>query len=189
MAQQLRAAGQEVAVLALLDTLLPVRPTLETADKVLIKLAELRRKGPAYIGEWIRDRRAWKQMQAAAQAEGGAGDDTEFNNDKIAEAFLEAMEGYRLHRWEGSATLFRPPLEQIWQVTGGRWVSTKKEFVTADNDWTPYAPNLEVIEVPGDHDSMVLAPNVTVLAQELREIIARALGEDDAPWQEATAAE
>ncbi|NNE52961.1 MAG: KR domain-containing protein, partial [Sulfitobacter sp.] len=189
MAQQLRAAGQEVAVMAFLDTLLPVRPTLGTADKVLIKLAELRRKGPAYIVEWIRDRRAWKQMQAATHAEADGGDDTEFNNDKIADAFLEAMEGYGLHRWDGPATLFRPPLEQVWQVTGGRWVSSKKEFVTADNDWTTFAPNLEVIEVPGDHDSMVLAPNVTVLAQELGEIIARALGDADAPWKEATAAE
>jgi len=33
--------------------------------------------------------------------------------------------------------------------------------------------------VPGDHVSMVLAPCVTVLAQELREVIAAALEADD----------
>ena len=43
--------------------------------------------------------------------------------------------------------------------------------------------------MPGDHVSMVLAPNVTTLSQELREVIARALAEDDQGWQQATAAE
>ena len=59
-----------------------------------------------------------------------------------------------------------------------------------DNDWRRFAPHLEVIEVPGDHDSMMLAPNVTTLAQELREVIARALDDGtDNEWQPATAAE
>jgi thioesterase domain-containing protein len=30
---------------------------------------------------------------------------------------------------------------------------------------------LQVIEVPGDHDSMVLVPNVSVLAEHLRAIL------------------
>ena len=35
-------------------------------------------------------------------------------------------------------------------------------------------PALTVIEVPGDHDSMVLEPNVRVLAARLRDVIAEA---------------
>ena len=58
-----------------------------------------------------------------------------------------------------------------------------------DNDWRKYAPLMEVIEVPGDHVSMVLAPNVTTLAQELREVIAAALQDKDDVWHQATAAE
>ena len=46
-----------------------------------------------------------------------------------------------------------------------------------------------MIEVPGDHDSMMLAPNVTTLAQELREVIARALDDGTDDWQQATAAQ
>jgi thioesterase domain-containing protein len=61
-------------------------------------------------------------------------------------------------------TLFRPPLDRKWQVTGGNWVSAEREYVFEDNDWTRWAPKVEVVEVPGDHDSMVLVPNVTVLA-------------------------
>ena len=45
-----------------------------------------------------------------------------------------------------------------------------------------------MIEVPGDHDSMVLSPNVVVLAAELREAIADAVTQDDTVPQ-ATAAE
>ena len=41
-----------------------------------------------------------------------------------------------------------------------------------DNDLTQFAPGLEVIEVPGDHDSMVLEPNVRVLAARLKELLA-----------------
>jgi hypothetical protein len=43
-----------------------------------------------------------------------------------------------------------------------------REFVEDDNGWTPFAPGLSVIEVSGDHDSMVLEPNVRVLAARIR---------------------
>ena len=190
MAQQLQAAGEDVAVLALLDTPLPVRPSLSAPDKALIKLAELRAKGPGYQVEWWRARRAWKTGNfpdaiRAAEAAPGA----EFNNLKIQAAFLTAVGAYQTQPWAGPLPLFRPPLDRHWQVSKGAWVSAEKEYVLADNDWTRYAPALQVIEVPGNHESMVLAPNVTVLAQELREVIAAALGTgDDAAWQPAAAA-
>lgn len=40
-----------------------------------------------------------------------------------------------------------------------------------DNDWAVWAPRVEVQEVPGDHDSMVLEPNVRVLAARMRRVI------------------
>lgn len=61
-------------------------------------------------------------------------------------------------------------------MTGGRWVSLAREYVVDDNDWTRWAPRTQVIEVPGDHDSMVLAPNVSVLAARLRDAIRQAEG-------------
>ena len=44
----------------------------------------------------------------------------------------------------------------------------------ADNGWSRYVPELTVREVPGDHDSMVLEPNVRVLAGYLRAELVRA---------------
>ena len=196
MAQQLQAAGQEVAVLAMLDTPLPVRPTLSKIDKAHIKLAELRRKGPAYLLEWARNRWAWERarrrgpQEAVGDGEGGAS----FNSLRIQAAFLRAMERYETPQWDGPMTLFRPPLDRHWAVSAGQYVTAEKEYVYEDNQWRQYAPRLQVIEVPGDHVSMVLAPNVTVLAQELAEVIAAALpiaASDDQPADQpqATAAE
>ena len=48
------AAG--ILALVLLDTPLPLRPSLSRADKALIKLAELRKSGPAYLVDWARAR-------------------------------------------------------------------------------------------------------------------------------------
>ncbi|UWQ30885.1 type I polyketide synthase [Leisingera sp. M523] len=163
MAQQLKDQGQETAALILLDTPLPVRPPISRRDKALIKLAELRSKGAVYIGEWARNRIAWEvEKRRAAPVETGTL--PEFNNRKIELAFRTAVETYPLRPWTGPFTLFRPPLDRKWQVSGGNWVSTAREYVFDDNDWTRWAAQTEVAEVPGDHDSMVLVPNVSVLA-------------------------
>ena len=73
---------------------------------------------------------------------------------------------------QGATVLFRPPLDLHWRVSGGNWVTRQKEYAYPDNDLTRFAPALQVIEVPGDHDSMVLEPNVRVLAAKLRGVIA-----------------
>jgi acyl transferase domain-containing protein/thioesterase domain-containing protein/acyl carrier protein len=185
MARQLRAAGEEVAVLALLDTPLPVRPSLSKPDKALIKLAELREKGPRYLLEWAQNRIAWEKTKRQ-----GKTDETQaaqFNNTRIEAAFLRAVTRYQTPEWDGPMLLLRPVLDRKYKVSNGNWVSSAREYVFADNDWTRYAPHVQVIEVPGDHDSMVLSPNVVVMAAELREVINEALA-DDTPRQ-ATAAE
>ncbi len=180
MAQQLHRAGERVGVLALLDTPLPVRPALTRRDKAIIKLAELRSKGPGYLAEWARNRWAWEmEKRKGLHSPGQDAPGAEFNNHKIQAAFLGAVGQNQTPGWDGPMTLFRPPQDFHWQVTKGNWVSAEREYVFADNDWRKYAPHMEIIEVPGDHVSMVLAPNVTVLAQELREVIAAALVQHD----------
>ncbi|MFN3293424.1 MAG: thioesterase domain-containing protein, partial [Gemmobacter sp.] len=170
IARQLEAAGEQVAQIVLLDTPIPLRPELTRQDKALIKLAEFRRKGPAYAAEWWRARRAWKQAQGQPAAQAG---DHELHNAAIEAAFRAALAVYDLRPWSGPVALFRPPLDRHWQVSGGRWVSAAKEYVYPDNQWSAFAPGLEVFEVPGDHDSMVLEPNVRVLAGRIRRLLAR----------------
>jgi len=172
MARQLEAAGQEVAQLVLLDTPLPRRPALSRADKVLIKLAELKARGPGYLLDWARARWEWeRRKRSPLSAEQGV---AQFHNAGIEQAFREAIAVYDLPARAGATVLFRPPLDRVWAVTGAKWVSRAKEYVFSDNDLTRFAAALEVIEVPGDHDSMVLEPNVRVMAARLRAVIARA---------------
>jgi acyl transferase domain-containing protein/thioesterase domain-containing protein/acyl carrier protein len=172
IARQLREARQEVAQIVLLDTPLPMRPVLSRPDKALIKLAELRAKGPGYVLEWARNRLEWERRKRAG---GPVQDDgPRLHNEAIEAAFRAALPRYDMQVWHGRVALFRPPLDLRWKVTGGRWVSSAREYVFDDNDLTRFAPQLQVIEVPGDHDSMVLEPNVRVMAARLKRLIEEA---------------
>ena len=172
MARQLEAAGEVVSLVVLLDTPLPLRPGLTRADKALIKLAELRAKGPGYLAEWARKRWAWEMHKRQAQSP--AQTDAQFHNVAIEAAFRAALPLYQMTERRGATVLFRPPIDRHWTVTGGKWVSKAKEYVFEDNDLTRFAPELVTVEVPGDHDRMVLEPNVRVLAAKLRAVIADA---------------
>jgi len=167
MAHQLREAGEQVALLTLLDTPLPLRPALSRADKALIKLQEFRRKGPGYLREWWQARRDWAEAQSWASTAPEATP----HNQMIEAAFRDALPHVRLRPYDGRVALFRPPLDRHWQVSGGRWVSEAREYVSPDNDWGRWMPALSVHEVPGDHDSMVLEPNVRVMAATLNALI------------------
>ncbi|SEO57318.1 Acyl transferase domain-containing protein [Salinihabitans flavidus] len=172
MARQLEAAGETVAVVVLLDTPLPVRRPLTLGDRLRIQLSEVRRQGPLYPVKWLRNRVAWELAKRRAPdrteaAEGGQ----RFHNAEIEAAFIAATERYRMHRWAGRVDLFRPPLRGKWSVGGGRLVSGERAYVLHDNDWGEWVGDLGVTEVPGDHDSMVLEPNVRVLAARMKRAI------------------
>jgi acyl transferase domain-containing protein/thioesterase domain-containing protein/NAD(P)-dependent dehydrogenase (short-subunit alcohol dehydrogenase family) len=171
MARQLEKAGEQVSLLALLDTPLPLRPGLTCSDKARIKLHELRQRGPGYLLDWARARWEWETSKNNAPAPTAEG---AFHNQAIEAAFRAALPLYPLPLRKGPTVLFRPPLDLRWQVGDGAWVSTAKEYVFPDNDLTRFAPALQVVEVPGDHDSMVLEPNVRVLAGALRASLADA---------------
>ncbi|MFK7753072.1 MAG: SDR family NAD(P)-dependent oxidoreductase [Sedimentitalea sp.] len=193
MARQLEAEGEEIAQLVLLDTPLPVRPELNARDKAMIKVQEMREKGLRFFGEWAGNRIRWEIEKRRNPGLSELSQTPVFNNQKIEAAFRTALIGYDLQPWDGPVALFRPQLDRHWKVSGGQWVSTEREYVYPDNAWTAWAPRTEVIEVPGDHDSMVLAPNVSVLAARLKQVIetserAKAPA-PQADWLRATAAE
>ncbi|GLS85405.1 hypothetical protein GCM10010873_03780 [Cypionkella aquatica] len=190
MARQLEAAGEHVALVVLLDTPLPMRPVVTSRDKAVIKLLEFRRKGVGYLFEWIQKRHAWNVQQRALRRAGPPAEaPTDFHNMAVEVAFRGALPQMQLVRRTGAAVLFRPPMDLKWQVAAGRWVSDAKEYVYPDNDWGQFAPALQTIEVPGDHDSMVLEPNVRVLVAKLRAVIAAAEAGSNNIVPLATAAE
>ncbi|MGR3698402.1 MAG: thioesterase domain-containing protein, partial [Roseovarius sp.] len=180
MAQQLRAAGEEVALIVMLDTPLPQRRPLSRRDRLIIQWQELKSGGPLYPLHWAARRIAWEitKRRPKAQAET---DTHHFHDSAIEAAFYRAIAKYQVRPWAGALHLFRPPLVGKWQVSEGRWVSSERAYVLPDNDWAGFAPQVQLTEVPGTHDSMVLEPNVRVLAARLRRVIETAEAIQAAP--------
>ena len=183
IARQLQEAGEEVPLLMLLDTPVPLRPALSRRDKAMIKWAELRAKGPRYLVDWAKARWEWEKAKRRPDAAPVA--EAAFHDSAIEAAFRAALPRYALAERKGATVLFRPPLDRRWQVSRGAWVSAAREYVRPDNDLIRFAPGLQVIEVPGDHDSMVLEPNVRVLAARMKAAIAVAEPPVPAPLAQA----
>lgn len=177
MAHQLEAAGEQVALVVMLDTPLPMRPVLTRLDRALVKWQQIRARGPAYFAEWARNRVAWEIEKRRSPLPSAP--EHQFHNAEIEAAFRAALPLYDLRGWTGNLVLFRPALDRLWKVSGNAWVDGEREYVYEDNDWTRWAPATRVFEVPGDHDSMVLEPNVRVLATRMRRILNEAEARPD----------
>lgn len=171
VARQLEAAGQVVSLVVMLDTPLPQRRPLAPIDRALIQLAQARERGVLYPLIWAKNRIAWEIARRRAPDQTTA---QGFHNAEIEAAFYRSIAAYKVHPWNGRLVLYRPPLTGKWTVSGGRLVNSERSYVLEDNDWRSVAPQVEVHEVPGDHDSMVLEPNVRVLAGLMRAAIEEA---------------
>ena len=172
--KQLEAAGETVLLLVLLDTPLPVRRPLKTIDRLHIQKHEILSGGIGYFGRWAINRVKWEISKRRGQDAGDASNEHAFHNAEIEAAFLQAVGQYKVDAWDGNIQLFRPPLVGHWTVSGGALVNSERAYVLSDNDWSQFTPQICVTEVPGDHDSMVLEPNVRVLAARMRDVIDQA---------------
>ena len=188
MAQQLEAMGETVALVILLDTPLPQRRPLSRRDRAVIQWQEFKSNGPLYPVKWAARRVAWEIAKRRPQDQMETSEH-QFHDHAIEAAFYRAIAKYRVRPWDGRLHLFRPPQSGKWQVSNGQWVSSERAYVLPDNDWSGFAPNLSVTEVPGTHDSMVLEPNVRVLAARMRRAIEAAEGAQNAPADHREAAE
>jgi len=171
MARQLIEMGEEIRTVVLLDTPLPFREIPSRRDKLKVHTQRLSRRGPAYLTEFARARVAWQLEKFKArggQATSEAESPAEFRSDEIRAAFEGALPLYSMAALPIDVQLFRPRQHVAYDLGGGRILSEALEFLLADNGWTDWVRELQISEVPGDHDSMVLEPNVRVLASRLR---------------------
>lgn len=185
MAQRLRADGQEVALLVMLDSLLPQAPDeLTRLDKARVHWQRLMRSGPQYLTTWVRARIEWEwQRRGRRNGATQASDPALFRSEVIEAAFRAALPRYKMAHYPGRVVLFRPKLDQTYVLGPNRVLNVHREFVYSDNGWGNYVDELKVHEVPGDHDSVVLEPNVRVLAKLLAAYVdeAEAAGPRKAP--------
>jgi len=172
MAQQLRATGEEVGLLVLLDTATAFNPPLRVSERVQIQIDNLRERGPAYAKDWLRNRIAWVyEKRRRSEGSGGQADSGSLHSEAIEIAFYRALERYETRHYHGVITLYRPALTPLHVFGQDRQINIDRRFIFDDNGWGPFCERLDVTEVPGDHSGMVLEPNVRVLATHMRSAI------------------
>ncbi len=166
MAQQLQAAGEEVAMIVMLDTPVPgLGGELTKADKVLMQVQRMQRMKHNWVRWYVKGKLDFHNN--AREIESAEAHEDEFRTEAITDAFMRAVESYTAEPYTGDIHIYRPRLNEEFKVTGARYIDHQFNFQVADNGWTPYVGDLTVREVPGDHDSMVLEPNVRVLASHV----------------------
>jgi thioesterase domain-containing protein/acyl carrier protein len=183
MAQQLAAEGEQVALLALLDTsarpLAFGRERTAEGDGVMALL----RAVPEWLGglsqltpdQWrdlvrLKSRLSKVKLQAALRSSASREAEDQSaarireltrhfelsaHHRRVAEAWRDALKAYRPKPYTGRVVLFRARVQPLF----GSHDSTK--------GWRDIAPVLEVRVVPGNHLGMLREPHVNVLAAEL----------------------
>jgi thioesterase domain-containing protein/acyl carrier protein len=174
IARQLRERGKEVAEIILLDTPLPYHDPISSVDKMSIHWQRIRSKGFGYFSEWAKDRYYW-ELNKFKKRFGDVNEPdlspAEFKSGVIEAAFYRSLGRYEIEAMDIKTKLFRPKLPVEYRLSGGRVANSDRQLITEDNGWSRYVKDLEVFEVPGNHDSMVLEPNVRVLATKMRQCI------------------
>lgn len=182
MAQQLLAVGEKVSLLVMLDSRLPVSPPITKKDKAVIHWQRLQQQGSSYLTKWGQTRLKWEaeKLKKRFMPEEEISAPATFHNEAIEAAFRRALPRYEVKPYPGRVTLFRPKLDKAHVLGPNRILSSELEYVYPDNDWGRFVGEMEVFEVPGSHDSMVLEPNVRVMAARIRNCIQKAEKEAEA---------
>ena len=121
IAHQLRAAGESIGLLLLLDSRLPQTPRLSKLDRAKIQWQRVRQRGPGYLLDWARNRAKWQmeQIQLRMGNREPARAEDQFHNEAIERAFRAALPRYPMRHYPGPMVLFRPKLDRAY-VLGSR---------------------------------------------------------------------
>ncbi|GAA1949559.1 beta-ketoacyl synthase N-terminal-like domain-containing protein [Amycolatopsis minnesotensis] len=181
MAQRLRAEGEEVELLAMMDTILPLTGDTGLSD------VDLMRKRLERFGEFLEtsygkridlpfDQLARLGVEDQAQLLVDTMRGENLVNGEVSEAILHhqrtsfvdarALEFYRPERYDAPLVFF----SAADQVPGGL---RDHRFDRTDpaRGWDAVCPALDVIVVPGHHLSLLDPPNVDHIAARLTELL------------------
>jgi acyl transferase domain-containing protein/thioesterase domain-containing protein/NAD(P)-dependent dehydrogenase (short-subunit alcohol dehydrogenase family)/acyl carrier protein len=175
MARQLLARGEKVQGVLMLDTPAREIPQFSLGDKLSMLAQSAKRGGLSVVTQKVAARIAWEHEKRRRRQQGdGAAQDAQsvnFQSQRIGDAFMRGLMRYKVPKVPVKVAVFRPKLDVRYRLSGGRLVDGARNYVRDDNFWTPHAGELQVFEVPGNHDNMVLEPNVRVLVSQLRRVI------------------
>lgn len=176
IAQQLQAAGDEVAFLGLFDAIIPgARGRVPHQEVLRRHWQEFSQTGPAYFLQKLRQKitatqneleQSWKRLKGKYYQKQGVALPHTIRNLPIKQANHQAARAYQLQVYPGVVTLFRAQ-ERFHTVA---W--ELDPFL----GWGPLAGGgLEVIDVPGDHESCLKEPHISSLAAEVTACLAKRL--------------
>ena len=159
MAQLLRAVGEVVAFVGMIDTWCPQIPQRSKLARSVLHVARLAKRGPLYPFRILQMK--WQRWTAArtkekAREQGGVmppdlrGFDVQF-------AFENAFESHQVQPYDGKVWLFRAAEQNQ---------STRYVF-NAHLGWQPFVPGLQIAHCPGNHYTMCTEPNVQVLCKAM----------------------
>jgi thioesterase domain-containing protein len=167
MAQRLRREGRKVPMVVFFDTVSPTVKQLRPSSKD--HLGGLLSKGPAYLQRRARARliRFGEELSDRVKREfytrQGQPLPMELRDQVLTRAFWAAGGRYRAEPYDGPVTLYRASeIAAVIAHAGGTL------------GWSELVPALQVVEVPGTHDSLVYEPNVTVMTSHLRATLRKA---------------
>ncbi len=150
IAHQLRAHGEEVAMVALIDSVLPHSLRRDPLPWVAARLKDaVRAPGPRVRSFF--DRSAPR-----------TGDDEETRSVR-EQAYVAAMRRYRSRPYEGEVVLYRAADCSF----GEGWRFDR------DGGFSKLAPRLRILDVPGTHLSVLAPPHVDELAKKMRPFLPR----------------
>lgn len=145
---------------------------MHLTDKLKMHAQNVRREGVHYATTFIKNRVAWEMKKRRDRAfDDHQTAEGALHSQAIEQAFYRMLPKYALAHYPGTISLFRPKLQPTHVFGEHRMINRDKRFIYEDNGWSPHCMRVDVVEVPGDHDSMVLEPNVRVLAGRLRKAI------------------
>jgi amino acid adenylation domain-containing protein len=180
MARQLRTSGEEVALVALLDAYGPGHLKCEGGSSLR---ARIRRwvfgttkpwRERLGVIRWLKpsERRKWLLTLThglhASVSRGAPGwEEPREVDEAVLPADLRAVRGtlaqaaidYRPESCGGPITLFRCEVQPF------------NSRVDPSLGWAPFAPQLEIVTVPGSHSVVITEPWVRVLARKLQEFL------------------
>ncbi len=178
MARQLIEQGEEVLQVVMLDTPLARIAKFSRADRLSMLWQRFKKQKSLirFAKDWLARRSEWRQMlrERDKTRAGETRDTVRFQSQKIGDAFMRAVAKYDTRPVPIRLALFRPKLNVHYHLSGGRRVDGERNYVCEDNGWTQYVRHIDVFEVPGNHDSMVLEPNVRVLSSLMRRVLSHA---------------
>jgi aspartate racemase len=178
VAQRLIAEGQDVALLALFDTVLPDACKLKPISKrVQFHLHQLQQFGVTYVLEQIKGKLEFlKKRRTRLEREISLKQN--LGELHVAEYFEQqelndrAEQAYQPQAYPGKMVVFR--------------ASDREDLATSDIDpelgWGKFAlGELEIFDVPGDHLGILKEPNVSRLGKKLKLAIDQTLDDQTNP--------